>query len=160
MWPDVVHRWKHAFNSSWCYRQRDKLSNMPCLCMHEHVHNYTECNSQMPVKVMELQALEANAIAIRLESWTTPPQGGVRRVLFPACTSQNTNLNSQGACKGNTWWAGNKFLHGAKHFKTVEMIWLMNCKQEDQANQHWTTSVNGRPHTWGQTPLQQKSAPH
>lgn len=44
---------------------------MPRLCMHEHVHNYTECNSQMPFKVMEVQALEVKAIATRLESWTT-----------------------------------------------------------------------------------------
>jgi len=72
MWPDVVHRWKHALNSSWCYRQTgDKLSSMPWLCMREHVHNYTECNSQMPVKVTEVQALEVKAIATRLESWTT-----------------------------------------------------------------------------------------
>lgn len=39
--------------------------------MHEHVNNYNECNSQMPVKVMEVQALEAKAIATRLENRTT-----------------------------------------------------------------------------------------
>jgi hypothetical protein len=39
--------------------------------MCEHVHYYTESNSQMPLKFTEVQPFEAKAMAARMVSWTT-----------------------------------------------------------------------------------------